>query len=157
LTGRFRPNAVHYGVVAGLGAVAVEAFFGVRQPSAYGVCMACHGQDLVGWFTNHLVGTHLAISPDASAAPLLTTVGVFLGAGAAAARNGELRWRRVMGSPLASLLLGALIAVFALIVAGCPTRLWLRLAYGDPAAVAAVPALVLGVVAGTAVLRRRAA
>lgn len=153
---RFRPSALHYGVVAGLGAVAVEALFGVRPPPAYGICMACHGQDVVDWLANHLAGTHLAISPAAYAAPLLTTVGVLLGAGVAAARNRELRWRSLVGSPLPPLVLGAVIAVLALVVQGCPTRLWLRLAYGDPAAFVAVPALVLGVVAGTVVLRMRA-
>jgi hypothetical protein len=147
-----RPTGVYYGVVAGVAAVAAEAFFRVNQPPAYGICMACHGEDALNWTVNHLFNTHFQVAAISQAAPLLTTVGVLIGAAIAAGRNGELHWTR-FGHPLKSMLLGALIVMCALTVLGCPTRLWLRLAYGDPLAVIAVAALVLGIGAGTAILR----
>lgn len=150
-----RPSAVQYGVVAGLAAVAAEVVFRVNQPPAYGICMACHGEDALNWTVNHLLGTHFQVAPISQAAPLLTTVGVLIGAAVAATINGERRWTR-LGHPLKSMLLGALIVMCALTVLGCPTRLWLRLAYGDPLAVLAVAALMLGVGAGTTILRWQA-
>lgn len=147
-----RPTAVHYGIIAGLAAVAAEVLFRVSQPPAYGICMACHGEDALNWTVNHMFGTHFAVAPVSQAAPLLTTVGVFLGALIAAARNGELRWMR-LGNPIKSMLLGMVIVMCALTALGCPTRLWLRLAYGDPLAVLAVGSLMAGIGAGTAILK----
>jgi hypothetical protein len=151
-----RITAVHYGIVAGLAAVAAEAFFGVTQPPAYGICLACHGADTLNWTLNHLIGTHLQVAAVSRNTPLLTTAGVIIGAVLAAARNREWRWIGT-GSPLRSLALGAVIVICALTVLGCPTRLWLRLAYGDPLAVVAVAALMAGIAAGTAALRWQAA
>lgn len=150
-----RPTAVQYGIVAGLAAVAAEVLFSVNQPPAYGICMACHGEDALNWTVNHLFGTHFQVAPISQSAPLLTTVGVVVGAAVAARRNGEFGWTR-LGHPLKAMLLGALIVMCALTVLGCPTRLWLRLAYGDPLAIIAVGALMGGVGAGTAVLRWQA-
>jgi hypothetical protein len=150
-----RPTAVQYGIVAGLAAVAAEVLFRVNQPPAYGICMACHGEDALNWTVNHLFSTHFPVAPISQTAPLLTTVGVIIGAAIAAGRNGELHWIR-LGHPLKALLLGALIVMCALTVLGCPTRLWLRLAYGDPLAIVAVTALMGGVGAGTGILRWQA-
>jgi len=114
--------------------------------------MACHGEDALNWTVNHLFNTHFQVAPISQSAPLLTTVGVLIGAAFAAGRNGELRWTR-LGHPLKAMLLGGLIVMCALTVLGCPTRLWLRLAYGDPLAIVAVGALMMGVTAGTFILR----
>ena len=76
----YRPTAVQYGIVAGLAAVAAEVLFSVNQPPAYGICMACHGEDALNWTVNHLFGTHFQVAPISQSAPLLTTVGVVVGA-----------------------------------------------------------------------------
>jgi hypothetical protein len=47
-----RVTAVQMGIVAGVLAVGAGAFFDVRPPEAYGICMACHGRDLVNWTIN---------------------------------------------------------------------------------------------------------
>ena len=152
---RRRPTAVHYGVVAGLAAVAAQAFFGVDRPPAYGICIACHGEDAVTWSADRLFHTSLHVGSLGTATPLLTTVGVLVGAALAAARNGELRWAR-LGHPVRSTLLGALVGVSALVALGCTTRLWLRAAYGEPLAFLAVGAVVAGVAGATLLLAWRA-
>ncbi len=152
---RFR--AVHYGVIAGLLAVAAQAFFGVDRPPAYGICIACHGEDAANWTVNHVAGTSLEVSAITRGAslPLLTTVGVLIGAALAAIRNRE--WRFLSGgNPLTAAALGALVSISALTVLGCPTRLWLRVGYGEALALLAVTALMGGIAAGTALLAWRA-
>ena len=42
-----RVTAVQTGIVAAVLAVAAGALFDVSPPAAYGICMACHGRDLV--------------------------------------------------------------------------------------------------------------
>jgi hypothetical protein len=149
---RNRPTPVTYGVVAALLAVGVQLAFSMTSPPAYGICMACHGREAVSWGSNLVGGTHFQIGGLARSTPLLTTIGVVLGAMAAAGRHRELGWRRT-GGHARSFALGALIMVAALVALGCPTRIWLRLAYGEPLALVAVGGLVFGVLAATAGLR----
>jgi Sulphur transport len=150
-----RPTPVVYGIVAALLAVLAQMALSVAPPPAFGICMACHAEDATNWTMNVAAGTHFSVSGLSRSTPLLTTVGVILGAMTAAWRNHELRWRSVR--PTARpVVLGAAIMVAALVAMGCPTRLWLRFAYGEPLAVIAVIGLVLGIASGTAVLRWRA-
>src|SRR5713101_8386618 len=73
-------TAVPMGIVAGILAVAAGSFFDVRQPEAYGVCMACHARDLVNWMLNVFARTHLEVAPASLVFPELTPVGVLFGA-----------------------------------------------------------------------------
>src|SRR5947207_13821914 len=89
--GAVRITAAQMGGVAGFLAVVAGAVFDVRPPEAYGLCMACHARDLVNWTINDLAGTHLTVAPASVAFPLLTTIGVFLGALLGATSSGEFR------------------------------------------------------------------
>ncbi len=151
--GSMRPNAVTYGVVAGLLAVAVEIFLGVRPPAAYGICMACHTRDVVNWILNHVAGTRWEVAPVSASVPLLTTFGVLIGAFVAARRHHE--YRPVsLGHGARSLILGVLVVNAAIIAVGCPTRLLLLSAYGEPLGLVGVAGLVAGIVAGTLLLKK---
>ena len=78
---RFRITGLQAGVVMAIAAVAAGAFFQVRPPEAYGICMACHGRDLVNWVGREITGNaRLVVAPAAVVFPLLTVVGVILGA-----------------------------------------------------------------------------
>ena len=81
-------TAVQMGIVSGILAVTAGALFEVRPPDAYGVCMACHGRDLVNWTINALAGTHLTVAPASLVFPVLTPIGVLLGALLGAATTG---------------------------------------------------------------------
>ncbi len=148
-----RPSAVTYGVVAGLLAVSVQVFFNVKPPPAYGICMACHPRDMVNWLLNHLTGSHWEIAPVSATVPLLTTVGLLIGASIAASRAREYRWLS-LGKRARSFLFGLLVMNAALIVTGCPTRLLLLSAYGEVMALVGVAGLVIGILCGTWLLKK---
>lgn len=138
-----------------IAAVAAGAFFEVRPPDAYGICMTCHGRDLVNWVSNDVFGTRLTVAPAALVFPLLTVVGVVIGGWMAARLTGEFRFRKP-SKPLKSLFHGMLVMNFGLLAAGCATRLALRLGAGDPLGATGFGAMVVGVVLATLWIRRRA-
>jgi hypothetical protein len=155
-TGRLVPrrvSAVTYGVIAGLLAVGVQVFFGVKPPPAYGICVACHTRDVIDWLANHLIGTRWEIAPVSLVLPLLTTIGMLIGAYVAARRNNERR-QVGLGGHWRSFIYGILVMNAAIVALGCPTRLLLLSAYGDFLAVLAVGGVVAGILAGTFLLAR---
>ena len=148
-----RVSAVTYGVVAGLLAVGVQVFFGVKPPPAYGICVACHARDLVAWLVNHLAGTHWELAPVSLILPLLTTIGLLIGAYVAAVRNHERR-KVALGGHWRSFVYGILVVNAGIVALGCPTRLLLLSAYGDVLALLAVAGLAAGILIGTTLLVR---
>src|SRR5439155_5806152 len=87
-------TAVPMGITAGLLAVLAGAIFDVRPPEAYGICMACHARDLVNWTLNGVVRTHLDVAPASLFFPVLTPIGVLIGALIASKTSGEFRWQK---------------------------------------------------------------
>ncbi len=151
-TGTVRVTAVTMGIVAGLLAVIAGAFFEVRPPEAYGVCMACHGRDLVNWTINEVAGTRLTVAPASLVFPLLTTVGVFLGALLGARTSGEFRWWSPDNS-FKTFLYGVLVMNCALLAGGCSIRLLLRSAAGEALGMMGFVGMAAGVILGTFWLR----
>ena len=154
-TGTVRVTAVTTGIVAGMLAVVAGAFFEVRPPEAYGVCMACHGRDLVNWTINALAGTQLTVAPASFVFPVLTTVGVFLGALVGARTSGEFRWWNPDNS-FKTFLYGVLVMNCALLAGGCSIRLLLRSASGEALGMMGFGGMAVGVILGTYWLRWRA-
>lgn len=148
-------TAVQMGIAAGVLAVAAGAFFEVRPPEAYGVCMACHGRDLVNWTINIVAGTHLTVAPASLVFPVLTTIGALLGAVLGATTSGEFRWWTPESSPKA-FVYGVLVMNFALLAGGCSIRLLLRTAAGEALGMVGFGGMVAGVILGTFWLRWRA-
>jgi len=144
------------GIAAGLLAVVAGTFFEVRPPEAYGICMACHGRDLLNWTLNIVFHTHLTVASASAVFPALTTLGVIFGAVIGAKTNGEFRWYSPE-SFFKEFVYGALVMNFALLAGGCSIRLLLRSAAGDFAGVVGFGGMVAGVIAGTIWLRWRAA
>src|SRR6266849_5783660 len=141
-----RVTASQMGIAAGVLAVVAGAFFEVRPPEAYGICMACHGRDLVNWTINTFAHTHFEVAPASLVYPVLTTIGALLGALLGAVISGEFRWR----SPENPLM------TFALIAGGCSIRLLLRASAGEALGVIGFAGMVAGVIFGTLWLRWRA-
>ena len=150
-----RVTGVAFGIVAGILAVAAGAFFGVRPPEAYGICMACHGRDLVNWTINRLARTHLEVAPASLVFPVLTTIGVLLGSLFAARSSGEFRWR-TPENPLKTFAYGVVVMNCALLAGGCSIRLLLRTAAGDLLGLMGFGGMIAGVVLGTYWMRWRA-
>jgi hypothetical protein len=150
-----RVTALQLGIVAGLLAVIAGAFFEVRPPAAYGLCMACHARDLLTWTANRVAGTSMTVAPASMAFPMLTTIGVLLGALLGSTTSGEFRCSTPDNS-VKTFLYGAVVMNAALIAGGCSIRLLLRSAAGDLLGLIGFVGMVAGVTLGTFWLRWRA-
>jgi hypothetical protein len=144
------------GLVLGFGSAIVQAYFKVIPPVAYGVCMVCHPKDLFNWLADHLFNLHWGYSLASTNWPLLTVVGIVLGALVAARQHGELHIRSAR-QPLAYFVNGFLMINFGLILGACPIRAVLQSAYGNLLGIVAWVCIVIGVLVGTWVLRWSAA
>ncbi len=140
------------GVVLGFGAALVQAYFKVIPPAAYGVCMVCHPKDLVNWIADHVLNTDWSYSVASTNVPLLTVVGLVLGALVAAGQHKELHLRPARQS-LFYFINGFLMMNFGLILGACPIRLVLLSAYGNLLGIVGFLCMVIGVVLGTLALR----
>ncbi len=146
---------ITFGVTLGLLAVGVEAFFTVNPPSAYGVCIACHGRDLVNWIVNQTTGMSLTVAEVSLVFPVLTVAGVLLGSTLAAIRHREFRWHWSDNS-LRTFLWGFLVMNSALLAAGCSIRLILQIVRGDSASLLALIGMTAGIIMTTVMMKRRA-
>ena len=140
------------GLVLGLGSALVQAYFKVVPPVAYGVCMVCHPRDLFNWIADHLFNLNWNFSMASTNWPVLTVVGVVLGALTAAYLHGELHFRPAQ-RPLFYFVNGFLMINFGLIIGSCPIRIVLLSAYGDFTGVFTWVCIVAGVVLGTWFMR----
>jgi multidrug transporter EmrE-like cation transporter len=87
--------------------------------------------------------------------PLLTTVGLVIGAFISSKLNSE--YRRISSDKLFSMfVLGMIVSNVGLLIMSCPTRLVLRFAFGDPFAFLGLIGLVVGITIGVIVLKWRA-
>ena len=150
-----RVTGIQAGVVMALAAVIAGSFFEVRPPEAYGICMSCHGRDLVNWLSNDFFGTDLTVAQASVVFPMLTTVGVLVGGFIGAISSGEFRVR-MPSKPLKSFGQGVLVMNLALLAGGCSTRLLLSTSAGDLLGLIGFGAMVVGVSLATFWLRRRA-
>ncbi len=140
------------GIAIGILAVAAQRLF--DEPQAYGICIACHSRDMLGWIFNNLFSISLVdVTTAGLSAPILTPLGILIGARLAARRNNIFSSHR-SGGQVRMFLLGFLVMVSALLLAGCPLRLFLRIAYGDMLAVFGLIWMVAGIVGGISFLRR---
>ena len=150
--GRWTRSAVVYGIVVGVLAVVVGQWLGVSPPAAYGLCSACHGRDLADWTLNHVEGKNLFVTAAGAGWPLLTVVGLVMGAFLAARRNGEYGSVNIGGN-VRQFAFGAVVMGAALFVGGCPTRIIIRSGYGDLAGMLALGGVATGIVAATLSMR----
>lgn len=147
----WRPRGLVAGALLGvLCAIASGLLAPQGAPPAYGLCVACHGKDLLaGLGLRSLVG-----APGASGL-VLSTVGLLLGAFAAARLHGEHR-RRPARHPLRAIALGAATMCASLLALGCTSRIALRAAYGDPLALWSGLGVALAIAGYTGALRWQA-
>lgn len=140
------------GIALGFGAALVQAYFKVVPPAAYGVCMVCHPKDLVNWIADHVLNTDWGYSVASTNWPILTVIGVVLGALVAAYQHGELRLRAAR-QPLFYFINGFLMMNFGLILGSCPIRIVLLSAYGNLIGLVGWICVVVGVLLGVWALR----
>ena len=154
------------GLAAGFSAAILQALFKITAPPAYGICIACHTRDLVNWIINKIgiFDTKLFVAPvfkDAATgivasnyAPVLTVVGIFVGAFIASNAHKEFKLKQTH-SPILGFVLGVLVIIFALLMGGCPVRESLRTAYGDIIALISLVAMFIGVIVASEVYLKK--
>lgn len=140
------------GVLLGAGAALAQGYFKVIPPLAYGICMVCHPRDLFNWSADRIFNLDWRYSMASTNWPLLTVIGVLLGALVAAAQNGELHLRPARQGWFFALN-GFLMMNFGLILGSCPIRIVILSAYGDWLGVLGWACVVVGVVATSAAMR----
>ncbi|MBP2172176.1 cytochrome C [Methanococcus voltae] len=136
------------GLFAGFSAIILETMFKVTPPPAYGLCIACHTRDLTNWIVNNALGTSLGMAPVSKLIPVLTVIGVIIGALVAAKANNDFKLRTTHNMAV-GFTLGLLVMNFALLMGGCPVRMALRTAYGDMIALVGLVFIAVGVYLGT--------
>jgi len=149
---RLKVSPLAAGITLGVGAAAAQAYFHVFPPVADGFCFVCHPRDLLNWIVNTLFGTEWSISGMSATLPVLTLVGVLLGAFVASMLAKEFKWRPAR-ERLKHLALGFVTINFGLLLGACPIKIVLQSAYGDPLGVAGWVFVIIGVVTATLFLR----
>jgi hypothetical protein len=152
---KLKESVFFAGLVLGLGAAAVQAYFRLIPPTAYGVCMVCHPKELVNWLADHLLGTHWGYAMASMEAPILTVVGVAVGALIAARQHGEFSLRPAR-QPIFYFISGFLMLNFGLVLGSCPIRVVLLSAYGSILGFVGWVFIVLGVGLGILAMRWQA-
>ena len=148
------------GGIIGFLAASLQTLASMTHPPAYGFCMACHARDLFNGIINLLMGRNvLGMAPvvaDPSFIPVLTIIGVLLGAFVASVISKEFKVRKSESkrSIVKMFILGILVMNFALILSACPIRVSLRTAHGDIIALVGLICIGIGAIIGTMVLQK---
>ena len=145
------------GIIMGVSAAAIQAFFQAQPPVAYGISFLGHPKDLLNWITNNLLGTNFPIADAFIVFPALMVLGVFIGSYVAAYRNTELAWRPgPVRKNFSAFKFGFLVVNFGLLWGACPIRTALLVSYGSVIAVIALASIVIGVILAVVYMRLRA-
>jgi len=114
-------------------------------PEAFGICGISHPRDMIDFVFNKLLGTNFFLSNYSLVIPVLTYVGIVLGAAISAYQKKELRLRSVpdRASPV---IYGFAVANFGMLMGFCSVRAVMLLAYGNLLAVPGLIGILIGVV-----------
>jgi hypothetical protein len=143
-----------FGIIVGALVVLAEVAFKLAPPSAYVVCLSCHTRDLLNTIINAVWVGNYPTAVVAKRMLMLTSPGVLLGAFVAAGMFGERR-TQCSTHPVWFFLTGFGIMSIGLIIFGCPTRIVIRVGYGEFYGIVALAGMVAGIWCGTAMMRLR--
>ena len=150
---RFIYTPIMFGIIIGVLAVLAQPVFRIQPPQAYGICTVCHARDLINWLSIKIFSYEFETVAAVVTLPLTTTVGVFVGSFISSKLNGEFRLVKVENL-IKMFFLGILDSSFGLIIISCPTRLFLRLAFGDPFSLLSIAGLLSGISIGVIILKK---
>ena len=115
------------------------------NPGNMGICVVCFNRDIAGAIGLHRAAVVQYLRPE--------IMGMVLGAFGAALLFGEYK-PRGGSAPITRFLLGAVAGIGALVFLGCPWRVILRLAGGDLNALVGLIGFFIGILIGSACLKR---
>ena len=148
-------SAMQAGLIMGGGAAFIQAYLKIIPPPAYGICFVCHPKDLFNWVSDHIFGTNFGNVTVSVDWPVLTVVGVVLGAFIAAKQHGEFHLEDAR-EPFFHFMTGFAVINFGLILGSCPIRIIIVSAYGSLIGIVGYACMILGIVLGSLWLRNRA-
>jgi multidrug transporter EmrE-like cation transporter len=146
-------SPIFFGVIAGSLAVLAQPLFKIHPPQAYGICTICHARDFLNWFSERLFSFNFESAEVSIHYPLATTIGIILGSISSSKLNGEFKFIKVENL-IIKFFLGIVVSHFGLLIMSCPTRLFLRFAFGDPFSLFAIAGLLSGITFGVIILKR---
>ena len=73
---KIRISAVTAGIIIATVAVAAQVIFGFSHPEAYGVCLVCHGRDMLVQLYQTVFHKAMDMSVSARSGPVLTVIGI---------------------------------------------------------------------------------
>jgi hypothetical protein len=142
------------GFVTGLWAAVAQAVVYVAPPSAFGICFISHPSDFIDWIVNHLFGTTLYVHDPSVDIPVLTVVGVLVGASISTLRNKEFSFR-LPRHPLDHFINGFFVAMFGLTLGYCSVHIIMSVMYGSFVAIVGLIGMISGVVISANYIRWR--
>lgn len=152
-------NPLVAGLLLGVLAVLIGRLSGLSAEDYYGFCTTCHGHDLIVGLGQKLGLLNPALMDSPAIWPLMTTVGVVMGAFISSRAKGErprraqrLKWQ----SALWHFAFGFAVMSMAMLAMGCPIRMTLRAADLSLQGAIGLAGVSVGVVAGVAWLKGRA-
>ena len=151
---KVKKSAIFFGLVLAVIVAVMELLFNRIIPQAYGICTICHARDLVSWIVNHIGSLEMDAPDFALQAIVLTPPGLILGSFVAAKQNSEFQILR-LSSPPAMIAYGFIVALAGLLIMSCPTRIILRVAFGDTFGMLAAAGLFLGIATAVFIMKRR--
>jgi hypothetical protein len=156
---RWRISPLVAGLLLGTLAVLVGTLSGLSALEHYGFCTTCHGYDLIVGLTQKLGLLNPALVDSPVIWPVLTTVGVVVGALVSSRVNSEtprrpqrFAWQAGLGR----FAFGFIVMSLALLAMGCPIRMTIRAADLNLQGAIGLAGVAVGVVAGVAWLKGRA-
>jgi len=149
-----RVTPVVMGITTATLAVVAQTFLDIQPPSAYGLCIICHGRDLAIRLVAAATGLKQDVAAVSAYWPLLTVIGVFIGSRYAAVIHDE--HKEYQGeNPWLAFFCGMVVMILGLMIMGCPIRLLMRAAYGDFIGAAGAIAVLVGAIIATIIMRWR--
>jgi len=160
-----RLKAWQSGFIVGISAALIQAVYNVLPtavkefpayriaPPAYGFCMFCHVRDFINWFLKGSI-PWMKVAAISTIVPVLTVVGVFVGGSLTAIAAKEFSFRKTI-NPSLGFIYGFLVAFSAALLGACSSRVLLRVAYFDVAALVGLIFLILGVFVATKFILKR--
>jgi uncharacterized protein len=143
-----------FGIIVGSLAILAQPIFKIQPPQAYGICTVCHSRDLLNWLVRSVFSIKIEVAEVSINGPLLTTVGIFIGAIISSRLHGEYKLIK-SENILIMFFLGFAISILSLIILSCPARLVLRFAFSDPFAFLGLIGLLAGIAIGVFFLKWR--
>ena len=135
------------GFAMGLWMAIAQAIIRITPPDVHGICFVARPNDIWTWSLNKLFGTDFYVHDVSASIPVLTVIGLPIGAFIAAKQNQEWGYRPSKDR-IGNFVLGFLVINFGLILGSCPIKTTGLVAYGDPLLLIGLLAIMAGVVLG---------